>query len=386
MHSDDALAIMLPPGAANGDGAYAAHWWRIVDGRIIDSGDDWVRTGVPHSLTDETHVVGFAPAADVALHPVLLPAMTAKQALAAARHAVAERSVQPVEELHVVPAAMTREGAEAAPGITLAAAASRVAMDRWTQWARDIALPLHSAVPAALLLDIPEDREATLATIAGQRMVRTQTTAFPADDALIDALLPPDTTPRTMSAEAVEAAIIRATDEAPAELLQGPYAPRGAPLLTRDLLTRAARLVALILIVSLAILVVQLFRIHRDTQAQDDAAQAEAASVLNGPAPTIDQLLPRLDARLAELGGEGGRVTAPLSALMAAMEPHPTVGVDTLAWQGAGTLSVTIGAPQADDINAVLLALQADGYRITATARSGTDGRQLADITIRSGP
>ena len=49
-------------------------------------------------------------------------------------------------------------------------------------------------------------------------------------------------------------------------------------------------------------------------------------------------------------------------------------------------MSSTLAAPRVEDINQVLLALQARGYRITAQPMAGSDGQQMANITIRAVP
>jgi general secretion pathway protein L len=68
------------------------------------------------------------------------------------------------------------------------------------------------------------------------------------------------------------------------------------------------------------------------------------------------------------------------------MRDTPGVTLKSLAHRTDGTLTTTLAAPRVDDINAVLLALQAHGYRITAQPMAGTDGQQMANVTIRAVP
>ena len=68
------------------------------------------------------------------------------------------------------------------------------------------------------------------------------------------------------------------------------------------------------------------------------------------------------------------------------MGDTPGVTLKSLAHRTDGTLTTTLAAPRVDDINAVLLALQAHGYRITAQPMAGTDGQQMANVTIRAVP
>ncbi len=108
-----------------------------------------------------------------------------------------------------------------------------------------------------------------------------------------------------------------------------------------------------------------------------------SADGLLSPVPPVADIPPALSARLAALGGDGAQLSAPAAALLAAVEPQAQVSVDRIGWGSDGLLSATLGAPRNEDINPVLIALQARGWRITAQARAGTDGRALADITMR---
>src|SRR3546814_7115849 len=69
-----------------------------------------------------------------------------------------------------------------------------------------------------------------------------------------------------------------------------------------------------------------------------------------------------------------------------AMGDAPGVSLKKLSHRTDGTLTTTLAAPRVEDINQVLLALQARGYRITAQPMAGSDGQQMANITIRAVP
>src|SRR3546814_11510487 len=62
------------------------------------------------------------------------------------------------------------------------------------------------------------------------------------------------------------------------------------------------------------------------------------------------------------------------------------VTLKSLSHRTDGTLTTTLAAPRADDLNQVLLALQARGYRVTAQPMAGPDGQQMANITVRAVP
>ena len=72
-----------------------------------------------------------------------------------------------------------------------------------------------------------------------------------------------------------------------------------------------------------------------------------------------------LDRRLAAAGGGPLAFSVPASALYDAMNDTPGVSLKTLSHRTDGTLTTTLAAPRVEDINKVLLALQARGYRVT---------------------
>src|SRR3546814_3370758 len=89
-----------------------------------------------------------------------------------------------------------------------------------------------------------------------------------------------------------------------------------------------------------------------------------------------------IDRRLAAAGGGPLAFSVPASALYDAMGDTPGVSLKTLSHRTDGTLTTTLAAPRVEDINQVLLALQARGYRITAQPMAGSDGQQMANIPI----
>ncbi|MGB3319987.1 MAG: hypothetical protein WBA75_13220, partial [Sphingopyxis granuli] len=103
-------------------------------------------------------------------------------------------------------------------------------------------------------------------------------------------------------------------------------------------------------------------------------------------APDASAAEAEIDRRLAAAGGGPLAFSVPASALYDAMRDVPGVTLRTLAHRTDGTLTTTLAAPRIDDVNQVLLALQARGYRITAQPMAGTDGQQMANVTIRAVP
>jgi general secretion pathway protein L len=259
-------------------------------------------------------------------------------------------------------------------------------MAKWVNWLGDHGLVPDHIVPIQAIIPAPDSASPTAwarVTMAGETILRSSETAFVADADLVRHIVSGEGEVQEIGPDAMERAMVAALDDPPLDLRCGPWAKSRPAVLDSVTLRRAAWLGATIILASIAILVAAILRVHAGTRAIDHRAAADVATVLRSP-PPIEQALPQLDARLAALGASSAGLSAPYSALVASLEPSPTVAVDALSWRGDGTLAVTLGAPRTEDINAVLIALQARGYIITATPRSGTDGRALGDITIRS--
>lgn len=378
MSSRDALIIALPAGGADSD---RAPWWRVIDGQITQTGDalDWLHPSAQGPLPEESHILGLAPTADVALHRAAFPGLTTKQAEAAARLLVAEQSLSGADSLH------TAIGPADADGARDIAAVDAGVMARWLAFAQGHGLDLASIVPAALtIVPSPDPDTLVRATIGDELLLRGADSGFTADPVLVQHIVGSDSRIVDASAATVEAGLIAACDSSAVDLRTGRFARKPASWFDRALAKRAATLVAAILIVSLLIALARIGRLHAEIAGIDAAAEAKVAEALASP-PPLDQAIPQLDARLAALGGGPAQLSTPMAALVSAMEPAPTVGLDSVAWSGDGLLRVTLGAPSNEAINPILLTLQANGYTITAQPRAGTDGRALADVTMRAG-
>lgn len=385
LSSRDALMIALPPGGSSATSS--ALWWRIIDGQITQRGDalDWLHGSAGGGVAPETHIVGIAPAADTILHRAAFPGLAPRQAEAAARLLAAEQSITPVAALHVAIGAANGDG-ESRDIIVVA----ETAMSGWLDWAQGHGIELDSIVPAVLLVPLDTARGAApdmvmRGTVAQETIIRSRDAAFLADPVLIDHILGSEGRIIDAAADHIESVMISACEAPPTELRSGCFASKPASWLDGALVRRAAMLAGAILLVSLLIAVARIAVTYADIARLDSVAATAAAAALD-PDPPVENAVASLDARLAALGGGPARFSAPLAALVSAMEAQPTVTIDTLSWRGDGLLSVTLGAPRAEDINPVLLALQTRGYVITAQPRSGNDGRALGDITIRSGP
>jgi general secretion pathway protein L len=98
----------------------------------------------------------------------------------------------------------------------------------------------------------------------------------------------------------------------------------------------------------------------------------------------LDQAEAEIERQLAARGAGAYAFTAPVAALLSALQDAPAVSLTALSRDPDGMIRGTLAAAKVEEINAVLLALQGAGFTITATPSRDPGGRTLADITVRS--
>ena len=222
------------------------------------------------------------------------------------------------------------------------------------------------------------------AELGGEAILRSADRAWRSDPE-IDALVAQERTIVPLGADAAREALLLSLAAPPLDLLSGSWKPKRRWAADPDLVRIGKRLLAALLIVSLLVPVVYAVRLAADTR-RADAAVVAAAATLGIEAPDATAAEAEVDRRLASAGGGPLAFSVPASALFDAMRDTPGVTLKTLSHRTDGTLTTTLAGPRVDDLNKVLLALQARGYRVTAQPMAGTDGQQMANITVRAVP
>ncbi len=258
------------------------------------------------------------------------------------------------------------------------------AMCRWLAWCSDAGFAPATMLPAALVVPAPSgEGHATVAVIGRDRICRTDTAIFVAEDGWTAALLGA-TTPMPVSADVVAQRLAALTASPPLSLLTGDFAPAAERVFSARRWRWAAYLTAAILLLTFGIAVARLLHYYADTARIDARIAASASGALNRDV-AADVAVAALDAQLLSSGVPLGSAPASLAAVTAAMEPEAGVALDSANWAENGTLTVVIGAPTTAEIQSVLNRLQGNGHVITARPRSSSDGRVLADVTVRGG-
>jgi general secretion pathway protein L len=372
MSSRDALIIFLPEGAD-----VAPRWMRVVDGALIQSGEgaNWLAACGIASLPGQARVLLVPPAALVTLHWMTYPELPARQGRAAARLAALAGGLLPADQLF---AAADENDDPAAPHVV--AVASRSDMLHWLLWAQHHGLDPDTIVPAPLLLTQP-DEGYSRGLIGGATVLRGVDMALTADMAL--PVLVEDASFSDLAPGIIEGRAIAALDQPPLDMRQGDFAKRVRPALDRRAVARVALWTGLILLAALATTLVSLTRQHMEASRIDRESLALAQQVLPDATDAV-QAQGVLEGQLAARGAGARAFTAPVAGLLAAMQDAPGVALTSLSRDPDGMVRATLAAAKAEDINIVLLALQAAGFTITATPSQDPGGRTLADITVRA--
>lgn len=377
------LVLWLPPVEALGD-ADAANpaWLRVDDGVIVDSGQDdgWIDAWEkPQDDGADDRLVALAPAADVPLRWRHYPDAAPAQAASAARLDTLKDSLGDGALLHIVAGQPVATGQAVPVAVT-----THAAMSAWIEWLKARDLEPAAIIPAAAAVPPPEPGGLWIAEVGGEQIVRTADHAY-RSDADLDPLIAGAQAIVPLDAERMREALLLTLATPPLDLLSGGWKPKRSWALDPALVRLAKRLAIALLVVSLLIPVIHALRLSSDTGRADDAvvAMAKKAGVTASDATTAEA---ELDRRLAAAGGGPLAFSVPASALYDAMRDTPGVALKTLSHRTDGTLTTTLAAPRVEDLNAVLLALQARGYRVTAQPMAGSDGQQMANITIRAVP
>lgn len=352
----------------------ATDWWLIADDAVIDRGtsEQWLPLWRSGGAT--MPIIGLAPSSRVrmAFAPRAEGVTSDRQAIAVARVEAFGASLGDQQTLHA-------SGALVADGqATLTAVVANDAMLQWLDWADRLDVSLDHIVPSALVLPLGETWVA--ADLGRERVAGHHGLVIPAEPAMLDTLAPGDI--HWLSPDEIDSALSAITEAPLIDLRSGRFARRKRFIIDRARIRELAMLAAAIPLITLLYALVLIARLEQSTSRLDAETLAAARSAAGNGVT-----LATAEAALAARSPDAANAFAvPLSALLVQVQAQPNVSSTQMAYASDGTFSTTLAAPSSDAINRVLLALQRDGYQVTAVRRQGTDGRLMADITIRSGP
>ncbi len=350
----------------------ALHWWRAEADHIVARGQDFSPPAATPG-TDQGPVLALIPAADTVIRILDMGDMSAAQAEAAARYRAADLSIG--SDLFV--------GVRALGGTdTMQVLCDTISRARLADHLAELALrglDPDVLVPVGLLL--PAGDQPVSATFGDLGVDRLGDLVLPPDEAL-GALLLGQTAPAPLDQDARDAAMVAALADPPLNLRQGDFARR-TPLLALG--TGPGRMLAwllgALLLVSFAIPLVEIGKNYLGADLAERRALASAQRLVP-EATDVAQAEQALDTRLAARGAGNAIATVPLAGLLAAMQPVAGVTLRQADYRPGGIIGAMIAAPRVEDLNAVLIALQNNGYTVTAANRSDATGQAVADITV----
>lgn len=356
----ETLLVLLPDVPVAGDAT--AHWWRIESGAIVARGvgSEW--------LEPAARRIGLAPATRVRTVAAMPSERAAnpRQAIGIQRNSLLEESLGEAETLHAVTVAR-------GDGQLVTTIAANATMLEWLDWAEAMGTRLDHIVPTAMVLPLGEHW--VRATVGSDAILGRNGMVIPDEPALTDALVDPELGSATLDRGAIDSELLQIAADPVPDLRSGRFAARRV-IVNRSTLRQLALLAILIGLVTLVTALVEIVRLERSRATLDAQSLALAQNVL-GPGATLDTA----EAELAMRAGGGG-MSPLVAALLQRLQAEPDVALTTLGY-ARDTLSITLDAASLDAINRTLAALQRDGYRVSAVPRQGSNGRSVADVTVR---
>ena len=368
------LLVALPHDPVSGDST--THWWRVIGDRVESgAGSEWLALAA--DVEARPRMIGLAPAALVRLTFSTRPdgAASPRQAATIARVGALERSLGEPEALHSATVKLDGD-----PPIMVTAVVANAKMQEWLDWADGLAVRIDHIVPVAMVLPLAD--QWTAATIGSERIVGRRGMVLPDEPWLKDALLgESDEQPDELGPDALDMALVRITQAPEPDLRTGRFARRRRIVIERMKIRELALLTLAIILLSTLIAVVEIVKLDTSRSALDAETLAIARQAA-GSSVTLENAEAALAARATPAGG--GSLSSAVAAVLARLQREPNVSLSTLSFSG-GTLSFTVSGQESSALNRVLLALQRDGYRVSAVQKSQSDRRVLAEVTLREG-
>ena len=346
--------------------------WHVRDGIVISSG----------LLLDIAEILDGVDIKDAVVMAVVPPAharciwssfpdLEPRQAAGVARLQAVEQSIGPV---HAVSRHLDGD-------VVVTAAIAPVAMDYGLLALAAVGLNPDIIIPAGLTLDAPADGFIR-AVIDGAPILRGATLAAP-DEPALRTLLIGDAEVNDIGDEVATAMLVAAAQYPALNLREGIYAKREQRVwATAEQRKWIIRLFAALVAATLLLALASWTKYRLSEGAEDDRALAAAQKI--DPAITdIEQAEAQIDRAFQQKGLSSGRFGSLSAGLWRAVKTTPNVSVRELRYGDDGIMSVVLAAPDSNSINNALLAIQRDGFRITATARQDTTGATLTDLTVR---
>lgn len=364
MIQPDCLFISLPRTAEE-----VPFVWAIGDGQLFWSG---LATEVHNALPD--FVPESIPA--IAIVPVSLSALRSAK----------PQGLEPRQELAVARIEAQKEAlgsamvatAFAENGQILVATVDRDLVDIGIALLADLGFWVKSVIPAGAIVS-PGENEVWAASFGGEQFLRSTDLACLDEPAVRTALFG-DRQPILVGPDQlVESVIILSRDPKP-DFLDGKGARRSSQSLLNSrqwLWVKRLGLAAALLLLAgwLAYWAKLQWAIHSENE--------QALIIARKIDPAIADIATAEEA-LNRNGSAKGKASMLAAIVWRSAQASETVALTDLKVGENGLLTATLSAPDAKNVDPVLIAIQRAGYRISVSARRDPSGVALVDLTMRT--
>ena len=341
--------------------------WRITDGVWQDAGP--LLEYLP--LADEDLVMALVAPADARTIFSALPDLEPRQAEGVARLRAIEHSIGPVHAVarHVI------------DDVILSATISPIVMEYGLVRLAARGLNPDIVIPAGFAVNASSEY-IVRAEFDGMIWLRGPHFAIPEEPALRE-LLVGDKPVNDIEASVLQEMLATASALPLLNLRAGVFAKREHTVWATPLQRRwIKRLIGGLVTATIVLGLVIWTKYKVATGAENDRALA-AAQKIDSTIGDITVAETQLDRSLQQKGIAKGRFAPLSSGLWRSVKAAPNVTVQEFRFGTDGILTVALAAPNAASIDTALIAIQQDGYKVTATPRQDSTGATLVELTMR---
>jgi general secretion pathway protein L len=312
-------------------------WFRVTEGRIVARGSGL--TGIA-GIADDERVMLVLRGPDIAINWLDLPTLTQPQAIAAARLALADRSVTGIDHLHVAIG-------DVHGGRRMAATVDADLLGRWIAWAQSEGIDPDHIAPLPLLIAYG-DGPIRFWERHGLGNVRGHDHAFAIEADMVPIILG-DVETLSMDDARFEAELPAALEALPLDLRQGRFVRRREWRVDAGW-WRRMRLYAIAALIMLALVpVVRLGRIAYDAHHFTAEAQRLARLALGRESLPDDPRI-ALQQKLAGLRGPGLGFSSSAAILFGAIAHTPNVELSGLVFDQNGMITADVSSSNPADL------------------------------------
>lgn len=340
-------------------------WLRIADDRVVTRGARL--DGLPQPEEDERLFL-LLLGSEVAMRWIELPPLTEAQALAAARIAVGETSLGPVDALHI---AIGRVHG----GHRLVASIANARMAAWIEWASGAGIEIDHIVPLPLLIAYG-DGPARIWARSGRTLVHGHAQAFSIEPDLADAVLAGQAV-EAMDDARFEAELPAALAALPLDLRQGVWRRRQSWRIDAGWRARMMRYAIAAAILLALIPIARLGRIGWDAyQLRQEAGDVARTTLGLSDAPENPRAA--MQQRLEHLQGPGMGFVDGAAIMFGAVRQTPNVELADVGFDDSGTLSARVRTASTADLAELVRRIGSSGLVV----ETGSTGQGMTDIRI----